>query len=266
MGFRFIKLIIPLLCCNHLAAQPYPQLRVKLGIIESIPTPGLSKGYAYVSAEYAFASELIAFEFNKPLKSGKGAWFAGFSFEPTWSKPAANKENIVVTPGSNFSSGFGGDVVMGNINLGMERNLGKKRNNPTQNYFSVFGGTGIAFPLNRISDYDYTIPGPFMTKKGETVEPMPSYTEHVNFPFSPIVFGGLRYNITNRKGNVILVLELLVHYGLTRYYNDHYNYKLNGVPTTDIVGEKGLNIQFNAILPIVSFKKARKKRMDQQPR
>lgn len=250
--------IVFLLSCRMTSAQPYSQFRMKVGTIYSIPTPGLSKGYAYVSAEYPFAYMLYAFEFNKPLKNGKGAWFIGFSFEPTWFKPAANKKNVTVTPGNHFSAMFGGDVVMGNLYFGFEYNLNKRSNDLKKNYFSFFSGTGIAFSTNIIDGFEYTIPGPFTTKKGETVEPMKSYTKRNSFPLSPIVIGGLRYNITNKKGNIVLILELLGHYGLTRYYNDYYNYKLDGIPKTDIMGEKGLNVQFNAIIPIRSFNKKKK--------
>jgi hypothetical protein len=133
--------------------------------------------------------------------------------------------------------------------------------NPRKNYFSVTAGVGLAFTLNKFNDdWSYTsMPERYQTRNGGLVEGYSSNMIKPRFPLAPSVYGGVRYNITNKKGNVVFIVELLVNYGLSPYYHQTINYTLDGVVKRDILKEKGFCTQLNLIVPLYSFRKKKAK-------
>lgn len=76
-----------------------------------------------------------------------------------------------------------------------------------------------------------------------------------SFPVSPSVYAGLRYNITNRKGREVFIIELKGSCGLTPFYKQTVDYTLDGVMKRDVLKQYGPNLQLNIIVPLHTFRK-----------
>lgn len=241
--------------------QPKPQLRLKTGFSILFPSPG-GTGYAFKTAEGAAGSIVLGGEFSHPFKNNKGAWHAGFTFQDSYNMPAPNFKNI--DPSSTINNGGGyyfeisGAPAKTTLYGGMEKYLQKNTAAPSKNYFSIIGGAGFSFTLNKFSDWQATWNRQYTTYDGITIN---GYTsDYIKPAFTPALslYGGIRYNITNRKGNEVLVAELLFNYGLTPFYKQTIDYNLNGLPKQDILKEKGVCLQLNLIVPLYSFNKQKK--------
>ena len=252
-----------------LQAQPYSQIRLKTGYSLLYPSPG-GRGFAYKSVNGTSTSVVLGGEYSHPLKNGKGAWHVGFTFQDGYSFPSPNEKNLVpvnlAAPGQ-FSFYFFGSPAKTVVYGGMEWYLGRNHLNPRKNYFSVVAGVGLAFTLNRIDDWGYTtMHERYQTRNGGIVEGYSSTIIKPRFPVAPSVYAGIRYNVTNKKGNVVFIIELMVNYGLSPYYRRTIDYTLDGVAKRDILRETGFCTQLNFIVPLHSFgsKKAKRLRLPLQ--
>lgn len=264
---RITCLVFSSLMFYSLQAQPYSQIRLKTGFGLLYPSPG-GKGYAYKSVNGTSYSVLLGGEYSQPLKNGKGAWHVGFTFQDSYSFPSPNEKNLVPTdlavpagqPGQT-SFYFFGSPAKTVVYAGFEWYLNRDALRPNKNFFSVVAGVGVAFTLNKLDGWGYTSPlQRFQTRNGGIVEGYASEMMRPRFPLAPCVYAGLRYNITNRKGNVAFIIELLVNYGLAPYYREAIDYTLDGVPKRDMLRETGPNIQLNLIVPLHSFGKKKGRR------
>ena len=252
---HIVTLLVSSLIFLAMHAQPYPQIRFKPGISLLFPSPG-GRGYAFKTVPGIGSSVVIGAEFSHPFKNKKGAWQVGFTFQDGVSQPSPNKRNLL--PMNQASPPSGGFSFLGApaktvIYGGFEKYINRDYTRPSKNYFSVVGGVGLAFTLNKLKDWEYTSNATYMTRDGGIVNGYTSRFVAPSFPVAVSLYGGLRYNITNRKGNEVLIIELVVNYGLTPYYKQTIDYVHNGVPRTDVLKEKGANIQLNLIVPLHSF-------------
>ena len=251
-----VLLSLPVVC----QWQPKPQLRFKTGYSILFPSPG-GTGYAFKTADGTASSIVLGGEYSHPFKNNKGAWHTGFTFQDSYNMPSPNFKNIDPSSIINYGGGYfeiNGAPAKTMLYAGMERYLRKNTAAPSKNYFSIFGGAGFAFTLNRLSDWQITRTKQYTTYDGMTVD---GYTStYVKPAFTPALslYGGIRYNITNRRGNEVLVAELLANYGLSPFFKQTINYNLNGMPKQDILKEKGVCLQLNILVPLYSFNKQKK--------
>jgi hypothetical protein len=259
---RFIVIVILFCAINpKLIAQQKPQLRFKPGISLLFPSPG-GTGFAYKNASQTSGSVVIGGEFSHPFKNKKVAWQIGFTFQDSYQDLLPNKKNILppnLLAPNNFGFRFYGSPAKTVVYAGLEKRIGRSNNKISKNYFSAVGGSGFAFSLNKYNDWSDTIQEKYFTRNGGILEGRIASWKRPKFPLAPCVYGGLRYNITNRKGNEILISELMVNYGLTSFYDMTIDYKLNGTPKQDKLKEKGVCIELNIIVPVFTFNKKRKK-------
>ncbi|MEO5563719.1 MAG: hypothetical protein ABIR18_09800 [Chitinophagaceae bacterium] len=257
---HFLTLLVLSFIFQAMYAQPFSQIRLKTGASLLIPPTG--RGYAYRPAPNYGGSVLIGGEFSHPLKNKKGAWQVGFTFQDGQMGPSPNFKNIVprnllAQPGDFnfiFSVAPAKTVIYG----GFERYIKRDYLRPSKNYFSVVGGAGLAFTLNKLNDWKYSKTEKYATRDGGVVEGYTSNLVRPKFPIAPSLYGGLRYNINNKKGREVVIIELLFNYGLSSYYRQTIDYTLDGVQKRDVLKEKGMNIQLNVIVPLYSFHKKRK--------
>jgi hypothetical protein len=177
----------------------------------------------------------------------------------------------------NFESFFGGATIglrsfVLRLYAGIEQRIGKKEIPPYKNYFSVFAGLGLTInSFGGPGDGTYgTSPDYGTTKDGRQFQ-SPYTGSSLGGPYSklvyaeskfistPTIFGGLRWHIRNKKGNDAMVVELLGNYGLGRYYNYYMPYTLDGVEYTDALGEKGVCVQLNILIPLHNYRKKKRK-------
>ncbi|HET6996641.1 MAG TPA: hypothetical protein VFI06_16715 [Chitinophagaceae bacterium] len=263
---KITSLLFASLIFQALQAQPYRQIRLKTGYSLLYPSPG-GKGFAYKTVNGTSTSVVLGGEYSHPLKNGKGSWHVGFTFQDGYSFPTPNEKNLVpvnlAAPASQpgqISFYFFGSPAKTVVYGGFEWYLGRNHLNPRKNYFSVVAGVGLAFTLNRFEDWGYTsMPERYQTRNGGVVEGYSSNIIRPRFPLAPSVYGGIRYNVTNKKGNVVFIVELLVNYGLSSYYRQTIDYTLDGVAKRDILKEKGFCTQLNLIVPLYSFRKKKTK-------
>lgn len=242
-------------------AQYKPQIRLKTGISQLYPSPG-GTGYAYKMASETSGSVVIGGEFSYPMKNRKAALHFGFTFQDGYTNFSPNPKNIVLSSASATAPSFGfsfvGSPAKTVVYAGFEKYLNRDIKKPSKNYFSVEAGLGFAFTLNKLDGWTYSRSQTYQTKTGEQLEGYISNFEKPKFPLAPSIYGGVRYNITNKIGNEVLIFELMVNYGLTSFYNARLDYKVNGELRHDLLKEKGFNTQLNIIVPLVSFNKNRK--------
>lgn len=187
----------------------------------------------------------------------------GFTFQDGHTDFSPNPKNIVLSSGTvsdpSFGFSFVGSPAKTVVYVGIEKYLNRDTRKPSKNYFSVEAGLGFAFTLNRLDDWTYSVSKTYQTKSGGQLEGYISNFERPKFPIAPSIYGGVRYNITNKTGNEVLIFELMVNYGLTSFYNARLDYKIDGKPRQDLLKEKGFNTQLNVIVPLLSLKKGRAK-------
>ena len=252
--------IIFILFSTHLTAQYKPQIRFKPGISRLFPSPG-GKGYAYINNAYAYGSVVIGGEFSLPLKNKKTALQLGFTFQDMNTSLQPNQKNIVpinydtTDPRGFYFLGAPAKTV---VYAGFEKYLNRNLEKPWKNYFSVVSGAGFAFTLNKLKGWEYTRHQKYTSRKGELIEGVTSNYLRPDIQVGLSLYAGLRYNITNKKGNEVFIAELLFNYGITSFYTEAVDYKLNGMAQQDLLKEKGMNIQLNLIVPLFTFNKRKK--------
>ncbi|HEY6506044.1 MAG TPA: hypothetical protein VIZ28_18845 [Chitinophagaceae bacterium] len=246
-------------------AQDRPQLRLKLGATKNfMPPPNMSVGYAYKTDISNSPYPVIGLEYSKPLKNGRSFFFAGVSLDIQNFSAITNEKNVTLT-----MQGGSPGVVTGvwKAYIGFESRFSKKILPPHKNYFTWFVGMGLSInPFTGsgvlgVANYDYRDPNGFgtmgTTHDGRILKGTEIYL-HNQTRVSPTVMAGIRWHIRNKRGNDVMLVELLVNYGLTRYYNYEIHYRLNDQPAIDKLGQKGICVQLNILIPLANFGKRKK--------
>ncbi len=265
MNYKTAILFVLLCFSTFLSiSQTHPQLRLKLGIVKTFASPFVSEGFAYKNVSVNSPYPVLGLEFTKPVKNEHNNWFAGVSFDIQEFRSAPNLNNF----DSYLNSGtIGLSLYTLRFYGGFEKKIGNKDIPANKNYFSFFGGLGLTFnkgpdlgPFGTGPAYGITKDGRQFISPANTNPFIPDpYLEQVYVGdgsfLSPTIFGGLRWHIRNKKGNDAMTVELLGNYGLTRYYNYKMPYTLDGVPYMDKMGEKGVCLQLNFLIPLKNFGK-----------
>jgi hypothetical protein len=257
-------LVVFVLIFTTLQAQPYPQLRFKTGLNITYPS-SRGSGYAYKNNFGADGSIVLGGEFSHPFKSKKGAWHVGFVFHDNDCTPMPNSKNLYPTSlaapsmgiGLRFMSAPAKTIIYGGIEKYINRNTEKL----SKNYFSVFAGVGVSFTLNKIRDWKDVGNEKYATRDGGTVDGYISDLYPPKFPIAPTAYAGVRYNITNKKGIEVFIIELVANYGFTPFYRQTVDYYHNGVPRQDKLKDNAFSVQLNLIVPLFSFKKKHLKKL-----
>lgn len=268
---KFLKFISLFCYClllinSKIFSQQHPQLYIKLGAVKNLAPPAkVANDFAYSSSTFPSPYPGISFEYLKPLKKKNTSFFAGLTgLEISGRNIFLNPKNIQSSISREGSLGF----TSLKIYAGFEKQFRYKKFEPFKNYFSWFVGTGVVmnfFPPadSRESRDKYYSDDWGTTNDGKLLHSTGLYMGRPSnsffSQFSPFVFGGFRYHVTNKKGKTVLVMELMGSFGLTRYYNYEIDYTLDGQPHTDKIGEMGFNIQFNILIPLATFGKKKKK-------
>lgn len=248
----FICLILSLFIFQTHYSQSHPQLRLKTGFSGLFPSPG-GKGYAFQTTAGATGSVVLGGEYSHPFKNGKGAWHIGFTFQDGENNPAPNKKNLIPVNLAPPAFAFTGAPAKTVVYVGIEKYIKRDYSKPSKNYFSVVAGLGLGFTMNKFGDWKFSKHEKYETRTGGIVEGYTSDFVKPSFPVAASLYGGLRYNITNKKGNEVLILELIANYGLTPVFKQTVDYTLNGNPQQDRLKEKGFCMQFNILVPLHTF-------------
>lgn len=202
---RHITILI--ICCSVfqiINAQPYPQIRLKTGGSILFPSPNRNNyGYNYNGAG---GSVVIGGEFSKPLKNKSGAWQVGFTFQDGQSNLAPNIKNVIPINTAPSGPGFGifnNAPAKTTIYGGVEKYLNRSATRLSKNYFSVVGGAGVSFTMNKLNGWEYSFNQQFTTRDGRTINGFSSNYERPRFPVGLSLYSGLRYNITNKNASPI---------------------------------------------------------------
>lgn len=264
---KIICILGTLLYCSINHAQ-HPQLRLKLGAVKTFASPFVSEGFAYKNTSLHSPYPIIGLEFSKPIVSHNRSWFLGFSQDIQGFAQTPNLKNFQI-----FRSSGTSQLVIGTWKLygGIEQRLGKKEMPINKNYLTVMGAIGLTInPFGGNGERAFGSGGEEgITKDGKYFRsPYGNYffgSDYYSVVYvrrtnliSPTLIAGLRWHIRNRKGDEALTVELLANYGLTRYYNYYIPYTLDNIPQTDKLGEKGVNVQLNILIPLRNFGKKKK--------
>lgn len=248
-----------------LLAQTIPQLRLKLGVTKTFASPFVSDGYAYKAGAVASPYPVLGVEFSHPIKHAYRYWFAGVSLDIQGFSSVPNLKNF-----QSFQAQGSLQVVSGTFRFyaGIEQRIARKQIPANRNYISIFGGLGLTLnsfggagegPISTTGSEGITKDGrqfksPYITGYYFADYQTAVYIRRSSL-FSPTLFTGFRWHVRNKKGNEVIISELLANYGLTRYYNYYMPYTLNNEPHTDKLGEKGVCIQLNTMIPLLHFGK-----------
>ena len=255
-------------------AQKYPRLDLKLGISQSFVSPRISEG-DFFKISYPRVSPLPVFglEYSKPVWKSKAIFFAGVSLDFQKFGSGMTFKNLSQFSGPNgqLQSGTGSIKFY----AGIEKRFTQRQLRLNKNYFTWYAGLGFTYNLQKYSyPLGSTISGYGITYSGKqfiggVYREFPynsgqfEYISQIDFgrvhKFSPTLLSGGRWHIRNKKGINMLTLELQATYGITRYHNVSMAYTLDGLEKNDYLGEKGISIQLNFLIPLKNFGKRKKK-------
>lgn len=254
-----LAVAILIIATGH-AQAPLPQIRFKTGISFQRPLPS-SRGYAFTAPDYRTQSLMLGGEFTHPFKSKKAAWHVGFHFEDTDNTPAPNSKNLFPSNHNPVTFLFLDGPAKTTIYAGIEKYLNRDYSNPSKNYFSIFAGAGVTFTMNKLKDWQVTTDQKFYARDGSVIEGYTSNYYRAKFPVAPMLYGGIRYNITNRKGNEVFIIELRTNWELAPYYRQTLDYTRDGVAMQDKPSHKAFSFQLNLIVPLFTFHKKTLKKL-----
>ena len=230
-----------------------PQLSLKIGAAKTFAAPfKISEGYAYKNYSKLQPYPTLGFEYSTTSKEKSCTYLAGISFQPVVYSGSFNYKNI--QPSSVSRS----EQVVAIVTLlygGIEKRFCNTDIPNKRNYFTWVGGIGINFS-GLYGDAEFSSTEDIATAyDGKRISGSKLFIKRANWYIAPTVFTGIRYHIRNKKGTGILTLELITNYGIIRYFDYAVQYKIDGKPAEDRLGEKGFNIQFNVKIPLVTFGK-----------
>ncbi len=249
------------LLSKSLQAQ-HSSLHLKAGASSSlvIPSSG-TRSEIYRLTGNRMPLPVLAVEWRKPLKYKQNdyALLTTLGLNPWRSTFAPNEVNMQ----SRNVLGLAAYDYSLQFSTAIEKKFQPKSKIVGKNYFSAFLGAGLNFnisdgdenPDNRDGIWTYNSG---ITKKGEQIVGSRFYHTHSNF-LTPVVVGGLRYHILNRKGVEIMDIELASRYALGKFFDWGVRYEKNGIMQTDYLTEKGFNIQLTLIIKLATFGKKKHK-------
>jgi hypothetical protein len=244
-----------LLIWNTILYSQNWNLSVKTGAANSLAAPVFTKqGFAYKTVGHSWVLPSLGLEFNRTRKN-KNNILIGAALFPITGSFGYNSKNIDLTqsimPGLN--------IYDYNVQLyaGIEHKLLRKDAPLYKNYFSINGGIGLNYFYHNSGKNGIVAPSYGKTKNGENLIGMDAGISRNVFG-APSGFGGLRYNITNSKGKNVAVIELMLNYGIVKYFDWRVIYEVNGIEKVDYIPEHGFNVQINIIIPIFNFDKRKK--------
>ena len=247
-------------------AQDHSQLRLKLGMVKNFESPSrLSQGYAYRTGVSLSPYPVLGLEYAKPFRNRSGSWVAGASLDmQSYGVGLYDKNLTMLGPGRSSI------LVTGvyKFYVGIEKKFTRKEQRINKNYFTWFAGLGVTInPFSRQGDFVsadynwYADPNGYgsfaITNDGRQLKGTELYlrSEHA---FSPVLMAGVRWHIRNKRGNEVMIVELVANYGLTPYFNYEPHYRLNDLPAVDRLPVKGIYVQLNVVIPLANFGKKRK--------
>ena len=232
------------------------ELSLKAGAATDIAAPASSGGFAYKTIRSNTIRPSLAIQVSKYKPESSFGFFCGLALQPVTNSFAFNERNI------NLTSSYGGTLAGGEnvIQLygGIEKGFQNLKSPNYKNYFSAVLGLGLNYYYFRpsIPNAGIKINHQAMTKAGEQIVGS-MFGEDRYIVGAPSVFTGLRYNITDSKGKVVVILESAINIGLIKYFDHRITYQINGIERQEFLPERGWNIQFNIIIPITRFKKTK---------
>jgi len=233
------------------------QLSIKIGAAKTFAAPsGTSEGFAFknISVTYPYPTLAVEYAWGKKKKTNVD-FYAGVSFQPIWYNGTFNYKNV--KPGSlsfTTSSGFYAPMLYTGADIKVRK--AKKVMPAYKNYFFITVGGGLCLAgIDKNEHTGFQVQSYGMTYDNKIIMGGEMLLKRAQLPIAPTVFGGIRYHITNSKGKPVVVLELIANYGITRYIDYAVQYEIDNQHKEDRLGEKGINIQLNVIIPIHAFKK-----------
>ena len=248
-------ILCPLLIWNNILLSQDWNLSVKTGAANSLAAPVSTKqGFAYKTVSHSWILPTIGLELNHAGKN-KNNFIIGAALFPVTGSFGYNSKNIDLS--QSVMPGLG--IYDYNVQLyaGIEHKFIKKDAPLYKNYFSVTGGIGLNYFYHNSGESGIVTYGQAITRNGETLIGMDAGVSRNVFG-APSVFGAARYNITNAKGRKVASIEMLLNYGVVKYFDWRIIYEVNGIQRTDHIPEHGFNVQLNLIIPIFSFDKRKK--------
>lgn len=250
-----------------LKSNAQDQIRVRFGASKSFKS-GKNTGLNMTEGHKSPLPSGFGLEYYKPLPSKNMGMLFGIFGELLGYSGGLNPDK--------FSSGalnmktastYGSIKIYG----GIEKILTKGAK-PNANTISVIGGVAIGINVFGL-DGDLTYPArkvPLQTKAGNTYQAIESDNYNLQSSIilmrprtanliTPELFGGLRWNIKNRQGKTVFVTEGVVNYSLLPKASIEFPYTLNGKPVVDKIKDHGFNVQVNALIPVKTFWKKKKK-------
>lgn len=253
---RYLNLVLLLFWINTLFSQQL-KLSIKTGAANSLAAPlAIHQGFAYKTVSSSFLRPSIGLELGCERESMYRI-IGGVVLSPVSSSFDFNSRNI------DLSQSYSPVLIAYDYNVqlyvGIEKKMLKNSAPQYKNYFSLVGGIGLNYFYYKSDETGLYTVSYGKTKSGETLSGMDVGITH-NIFGAPSVFGGIRYNITNTKGERVVILELLVNHGLVKYFDWRIKYQIDSQERIDYLPEKGFNIQFNVIVPLFNFSKSKKQR------
>jgi len=227
------------------------QISLKVGASKILKPPTHStEGFAYKTISPFWVYPSLHVEAKKPDFFGEGKSFlSGISFIPTFNDLSINEKN--------FQSGSGRSLrataYSFQFYFGVEKSLQSFKAPKYKNFFSLIAGLGLNLSGGNMHDAIYF--GDYgITKQGELFEGT-YYTIERGRYLSPILLTGIKYNITNASGKVVVSIELMANYNLSQYFSHTLRYKIDGTNRVDYLREKGFQILLNINIPVFNLKK-----------
>jgi hypothetical protein len=255
INLREFLVLVGLVYGSNSYSQNHWDVAIKPGAAIGIVVPGMSTtGYFHTTKSHLMPFPSFGAEVRCERNERKAGYFGGIVFLPVTSTYGVNSKNI--KPNTDYSASFGGGEYAVQIYFGAEKRITNIHNKINKNYFSVLGGIGFNTYLNqqRPGDPETQINEYAETYSGKIIEGTSFGAGHY-VSFAPSFFGGIQYNIRNTKGKVVVMIQLMCNYGLTKLYDHKISYLLDGVMTTEYLSERGGNIQLNVKIPLFGFKK-----------
>ena len=224
-------------------------LSIKPGVAKLLGPPRSARvGFAYLTNPPPSPYPALYFEANKRNVFKKTNLIAGIGFLPTFSHISLNTNNI--KNGHSIEAAL--IIYALQLHIGVEKLMHRDHFRINKNIFSIIGAIGFNMSGNLGETKELNDGG--HTQSNEVFQGTKVSFQHASF-FGPILIGGGRYHIRNRKGNEILGIDLLLTHNLSQYYDHKFSYTIDNIPTTEVIPEKGFSIQLLFVKRLFWLKK-----------
>lgn len=244
------------------------QIRLKFGAAKSFKS-GKNTGLHMTAGYNSPLPSGIGLEYFRPLPEKKMGLLAGAFVELQGFSGGVNPSKFPVSTYGRFFASTYGSVK---LYAGVERTLSKKTS-PSSNKLSLVAGAALGI---NVLGTQGKLGSPSLEEAGVTLNGDIYGGSYVNEPdgwapgyysiissktantITPELFAGLRWNINNKQGKTVLILEGIVNYSLLPKMNIEFPYTLNGQPKLDKIKDHGFNVQLNLLVPIKTFTKGKR--------